>query len=340
MNKIFKFTVFFLFVVFGFVFAMGGRQADLDSALHQPDDLELLSEYALIAENPPVLEDTPETDNTQVVEDAAVPTRGEQVMRALAEAYPKQIDKIEFRNDDWAVLLRDIWFYYAEGRLLPEYQLENIMEYSRHSFYNYPEELPPWVHPTPEQIERFRQWETTRTQNPTRRYPLFYDTLWRIQDRTEAGQRQQTFRFLGQTIYMHYLVIENLSLVEEHILAASRTDANVKAWIDNLDKMHAWNWRNISETQSRSNHSYGLAIDLLPRALRNRQTYWIWTRNSGVDWWTVDYSKRYHPPDAVIKAFEKFGFIWGGKWMQYDTMHFEYRPEILILNGMYPETRR
>ncbi|MDP3291618.1 MAG: M15 family metallopeptidase, partial [Sulfuricurvum sp.] len=23
------------------------------------------------------------------------------------------------------------------------------------------------------------------------------------------------------------------------------------------------------------------------------------------------------------------GFIWGGRWYHYDTMHFEYRPELL-----------
>ncbi|MEJ2663631.1 MAG: M15 family metallopeptidase, partial [Spirochaetia bacterium] len=29
--------------------------------------------------------------------------------------------------------------------------------------------------------------------------------------------------------------------------------------------------------------------------------------------------------------FEKYGFIWGGKWYHYDTMHFEYRPELLVI---------
>jgi hypothetical protein len=29
-------------------------------------------------------------------------------------------------------------------------------------------------------------------------------------------------------------------------------------------------------------------------------------------------------------VFEKHGFIWGGKWYHYDTMHFEYRPELLL----------
>jgi hypothetical protein len=28
-----------------------------------------------------------------------------------------------------------------------------------------------------------------------------------------------------------------------------------------------------------------------------------------------------------VEIFERHGFIWGGKWYHYDTMHFEYRPE-------------
>jgi D-alanyl-D-alanine carboxypeptidase-like protein len=32
-------------------------------------------------------------------------------------------------------------------------------------------------------------------------------------------------------------------------------------------------------------------------------------------------------PRDIVDIFERHGFIWGGKW--YDTMHFEYRPELL-----------
>jgi hypothetical protein len=34
----------------------------------------------------------------------------------------------------------------------------------------------------------------------------------------------------------------------------------------------------------------------------------------------------------VIRIFEEEGFIWGGKWAMYDTMHFEYHPELLLLS--------
>nr|WP_297937988.1 M15 family metallopeptidase [uncultured Campylobacter sp.] len=32
-------------------------------------------------------------------------------------------------------------------------------------------------------------------------------------------------------------------------------------------------------------------------------------------------------PEEIVRVFEKHGFIWGGRWVSFDTMHFEYRPE-------------
>jgi hypothetical protein len=78
----------------------------------------------------------------------------------------------------------------------------------------------------------------------------------------------------------------------------------------------------------------------MPKSYGGKETYWLWASNRKADWWNISYNEGFHPPAAVIKAFEKYGFIWGGKWMYFDTMHFEYRPEILILSGMPPETRR
>jgi hypothetical protein len=122
--------------------------------------------------------------------------------------------------------------------------------------------------------------------------------------------------------------------VEERINTEAKTNSQVRQWINSLETLEGWNWRDIAETQSRSFHAYGMAIDLLPKSLGNLEAYWLWAAQKNLDWWAVPYTRRFHPPEAVIKAFEAYGFIWGGKWLFYDTMHFEYRPEILILNGM------
>jgi len=36
-------------------------------------------------------------------------------------------------------------------------------------------------------------------------------------------------------------------------------------------------------------------------------------------------------PAAIAEVFERFGFIWGAKWYHFDTMHFEYRPDLIAL---------
>jgi hypothetical protein len=37
----------------------------------------------------------------------------------------------------------------------------------------------------------------------------------------------------------------------------------------------------------------------------------------------------YRIPPEIVAGFERHGFIWGGRWAHFDTMHFKYRPELL-----------
>jgi hypothetical protein len=260
--------------------------------------------------------------------------RGEQVMKALAAAYPDRIGEAVYRNGDWAVSVRGEWFYYAQGRLLPGELRNRAAEYDPQPFYTYPAELPPWKEPGPEEARRFADSANRRREHPPKRSLHFYDALWRAHTRGESWDRLKTIRFLGHSILVHYSIMEELALVEERIRREAETDGQVRQWVNNISTVTAWNWRNIAGTQSRSYHAYGAAVDLLPSSYRNANVYWLWTAESNVRWWTVPYSRRLHPPAKVIKAFEAYGFIWGGKWMFYDTMHFEYRPEILLLSGM------
>ena len=78
-----------------------------------------------------------------------------------------------------------------------------------------------------------------------------------------------------------------------------------------------FNWRVISGTERLSNHSFGIAIDINTKYAH----YWRWAGQS--------YQYKNSIPHEIVAIFEKYGFIWGGKWYHYDTMHFEYRPELL-----------
>jgi hypothetical protein len=79
-------------------------------------------------------------------------------------------------------------------------------------------------------------------------------------------------------------------------------------------------WRLIAGTQRLSNHSFGTAIDLNVK----KSAYWRWAPAS-----TLANFSRKDWPTELIEIFERHGFIWGGKWWHYDTMHFEFRPELI-----------
>jgi len=84
----------------------------------------------------------------------------------------------------------------------------------------------------------------------------------------------------------------------------------------------SFNWRKISGTSRLSAHSFGVALDL-NTALGQ---YWKWSgAKAGA---AHDYNNKY--PEVLVSAFEKYGFIWGGKWHHFDGMHFEYRPELIL----------
>lgn len=88
-----------------------------------------------------------------------------------------------------------------------------------------------------------------------------------------------------------------------------------------------FNWRPIAGTKRLSAHSYGIAIDINP----DMSSYWRWDKV---------YSYKNKIPREIVEVFEKHGYIWGGKWYHYDTMHFEYRPELLPTAPLDSATRK
>jgi len=260
--------------------------------------------------------------------------RGEQVLRSLASAYPDRVSAVEYYDGDWTILVYGERFYYAGGRFLTASLRDEVNQYAPMPFYFYQAELPPWVEPTPEESARLREQTRARNTNQLKRSSHFTDTLWRSRNRDEAWEHIKQIRFLGVQVQVHYSILVQLSLVEEQILKASKTNSAVRQWINNLGSAEGWEWRNIASSQNRSYHAYGAAIDLIPKSSSGLEIYWLWTSAKNIEWWNVPYSRRLHPPGEVIKIFESFGFIWGGKWRYYDTIHFEYRPEILVLSGI------
>lgn len=90
-----------------------------------------------------------------------------------------------------------------------------------------------------------------------------------------------------------------------------------------LKNASSFYWRKVRGANRQSAHSYGIAIDINT----SYSNYWLWSNPNCSETDKIKYVNKI--PLDIVKVLEKYGFIWGGRWYHYDTMHFEYRPEFL-----------
>ena len=261
----------------------------------------------------------------------AVPGHGP--VRALEKAYPDRIARTEVRGGQWALELDGTWYYWADGRLLPKEQLDAAEEFVSLRFYEY-YELGPLEQReiSPELAERLRDRDNVGGNDERSRFNAFNDQLYAVSSRSEAEATAVWTTLLGKRVRVHPLLVEPLERVDDRIRQAASRDAETQRFLDELFQIHGYNWRNIAGTARRSYHAYGVAVDLLPIRWNGGWAYWQWARDGGVEeWWDLPLEDRWTLPQPVIDAFEAEGFVWGGKWLFFDNMHFEYRPESMIL---------
>ena len=71
-------------------------------------------------------------------------------------------------------------------------------------------------------------------------------------------------------------------------------------------------------------HAYAAAVDINVKY----SDYWRWGSGS-----KDQPSWHNQIPIEIVRVFEKHGFIWGGYWYDYDTMHFRIPSELLSSKG-------
>jgi flavodoxin len=273
---------------------------------------------------------------------AAGGDQAEDMVKLFSAAYSGRLGPPVFQDGDWTVEMDGIRWYYAQGRFLPQEDAERPEDFRPQFLYRYspeppqsPDEENPWQVLANQIISRrqspgfFPSYRSAINQGANR--SPFFEALWRARGKAEAFSHQQWIDFLGRSVQIHQDIAAPLGRVEARIQELAKDEPEVQGWLKSLHSITGWNWRNVAGSENRSFHSYGIAVDLLMKNQPGMETYWQWTAAKGIDWRSVPVEKRQNPPALVIRAFEEQGFIWGGRWQRYDTMHFEYHPELLIL---------
>jgi hypothetical protein len=156
---------------------------------------------------------------------------------------------------------------------------------------------------------------TAENEDPGR---IRFDPLFRASyGRSEKEVDVVPMEFLGQRLRVHRKVKPAFERVAQRLERALAKDRTLAPFLEHLGGTFVW--RPIANTHRQSAHSYGVSMDINVKL----SDYWEWQKPKLPTRW------RNRIPQAIVDAFEAEGFIWGGRWFHYDTMHFEYRPELL-----------
>ncbi|MGD9543010.1 MAG: M15 family metallopeptidase [Methylocystis sp.] len=146
------------------------------------------------------------------------------------------------------------------------------------------------------------------------RNAAFFDKMYGDCDRGETQKRLVTIAWVGG----QKLKATSVNGVAEKLRSVARELETLPADLKRFAVPSAgtFSCRVVKDTGKRSMHAYGAAIDVNVKY----SDYWLWSKGA--------YRNRI--PYKIVEIFERHGFIWGGKWGHYDTMHFEYRPEFFV----------
>ncbi|MBY0407961.1 MAG: M15 family metallopeptidase, partial [Rickettsiales bacterium] len=170
------------------------------------------------------------------------------------------------------------------------------------------------------------------SQDPGRaRYTPFFQKIYGDCTRKEAQTHFRQLRWLPPSLSpVQFTRVNGAALALEAVIRDLQTLPPETLAILS-PRPETYHCRNILNTTQASMHSYGIAIDVAPE----NANYWELEKDTFPQY-------RNAIPYEIVEIFERHGFIWGGKWYHYDTMHFEYRPELLpeLLPGFLPEKQK
>jgi hypothetical protein len=262
---------------------------------------------------------------------------------AIEKSYPQAhiSSYYNYEIQDWIVSVNGKEMRWAEGRMLPIKNNYKVNEWRKIVDYEYVSAIPKPEDYSSQEIEELSRDRILSMQSAKPPYFLaFHDALYDGINRVATEKHIKTTVFLGKKVNCHEAIIPLLKEIEMEIYAlvekekqtkVSPIDGTVQYFVSQISEVQGYAWREIVGTESRSFHSWGIAIDILPKGWNSKNMYWQWSSEWNKNWMLIPLSRRWMPPEQVVTVFEKHGFIWGGKWTLWDNMHFEYRPELIYL---------
>lgn len=179
-----------------------------------------------------------------------------------------------------------------------------------------------FVHDYPLEFDLSQRREPWNDPGRVRNDALFR-ALW-FDDKGQAQRSLVRARYRGASRSAEFLMTSK-NCVHAQLQAAldliAARGAGMDIFFDSVGG--TFNWRVIAGTNRLSAHSFGIAVDF------NSQLGGYWRWSGAAPGQATAFDNKF--PAELVQAMERYGFIWGGKWHHFDGMHFEYRPELIVM---------
>lgn len=256
------------------------------------------------------------------------------ILESYCNAYPEKNMSLCNVSGEWGILAGGVIYFWADGKLLPEKFLDEKDSYGEQQIYPYTgQPRNPSLY-TKEKIEELRLKGTKGAIAAEKKVDTgFHDFILDSKSRAIVESHIKKTQLFGCRVNVHEMIVPLLAKIDSEVKALAQEEkalgkTEINDFLNSIYEIGGYNWRSIDGTNSRkSYHSCGVAIDITIKN-NNKTTYWEWERVWNSNWMLVPQNRLWAPPEKVTKIFEKYGFVWGGTWDEYDTMHFEYRPEL------------
>lgn len=267
-------------------------------------------------------------------------------------SYPDIIFQKEYDNDkkDWLITItapetpghiikgkddKDVIttkLYWSEGRFLPEGELKNKDKYWSLLTY-YGKEVRDPATFTEKERDLIREAGYVSSRRKAKKTPVFFfNAVYDTATRGSTESHIKTISLFGKKSVVHERIEAPLKRAEAKVKEAAKTSYELQAFLDNLKSCDSYSWRDIGAVENRSLHSLGIAVDFLPKKSR-KHLFWGWARDRFPEtWMDISLDARWLLPEQLVSIFAEEGFVWGGRWVIWDNMHLEYRPEQLAYN--------
>ncbi|SHJ16451.1 M15 family metallopeptidase [Lutispora thermophila] len=156
-----------------------------------------------------------------------------------------------------------------------------------------------------------------------RSYPLLKEVYGATRQQVQSNLETVKTDYLNMKFNRNNNAAKALESVMTELIPLAQERPDIKACV--IPYCGTFNYRKIAGTNLLSAHAFGIAIDLA----MDKRDYWQWASREEGEKRLKSY------PMEIVHIFEKNNFIWGGKWGHFDILHFEYRPEIIMMASYF-----